>query len=152
MRVVSVAPLVPGAGSLFVDGNEVGYASGRDVIELWPLPAGAANGRVVRDWLLAGDRHAVLRDAGTHYDLSFSLPCGLGYCDISQAFTPLPPAEGAIAPTFRTAALRGHWRSGEQVAMHMLLPRAVVETPGARLVACVGLETQCPEVTVLGGN
>jgi len=27
MRVVSVAPLVPGAGSLFVDGNEVGYTA-----------------------------------------------------------------------------------------------------------------------------
>jgi hypothetical protein len=121
------------------DGNEIGYASGRDVIELWPLPAGPPAGRVVRDWVLEADRHAVLRDAGTHYDLS-------------QTFTPMPPAEGAIAPTFWTAPRRGHWRAGEVVPLHVLLPRAVVETPGARLLACIGLDAQCPEVTILGGH
>ena len=65
------------------------------------------------------------------------------------AYTPAPPAEGAIVPTFQAAPLTGTWHRNDIVRLRLQVPRAVVETPGTVLLVCVGHETDCSQQQIL---
>ncbi len=133
------------------EGEPLGYVSGNDVIELWPAPAQPASGRVVRDWVVEGGRRAVLRDAGTHYDLTIAIACPQAYCTTAAAYTPQAPNAGAIIPAFQVPAITGAWQEHEIANLHLLLPRRVIETAGTKLVACMGQGLDCQEQVLLGG-
>ncbi len=133
------------------EGQPLGYASGNDVIEIWPAATAAAAGRVVRDWVLPNsDRHATLRDAGSHYDLTATLACKLALCDQVFAYTPRSPVPGAIVPPFEMPPVQGQWAHDAVAELHVLLPRRVVETKGTRLLACIGRSQDCAEQLILG--
>jgi hypothetical protein len=134
-------------------GEPLGYVAGTDVVEVWPAakPDAPAEGKVVREIPLQGGK-AVLRDAGTHYDLTVSLTCELAVCDSILFFTPIPPSPGAIVPTFQVPRIAGSWQQHDTAEAHVLLPRSLVETKGAQLIACFGLDTACRQQRLsLGG-
>ena len=134
------------------DGQTLGYASGGEVIELWPAPAAPPAGRVVREWMLTGERRAVLRDAGTHYDLTVSLLCAQVECEQVSVFTPRAPAAGAIVPAYQVPAVSGHWQRDQVVELHVLLPRRVVETKGTQVIGCIGRDVDdCVAQVLIGG-
>lgn len=133
-------------------GQPIGYANGNDVYEVWPLPTAPApaTAKIVRDWVPGGgDAHAVLRDAGTHFDLTMSVTCAQDYCDTVQIFTPRPPLQGGIYPGFRLPNIHGEWQQGQSIALHLQLPRAVAEGKTVRLLACVGVGDLCQTQTLL---
>ncbi|MCW3477903.1 hypothetical protein, partial [Limobrevibacterium gyesilva] len=134
-------------------GQAMGYVSGNDIIEVWPAPAGPApaTAKPVRQWPVAG-RDATLRDAGTHYDLTVPMTCKLAFCDSIQVFTPKPPDQGAIIPTFQVPRINGAWRQDETVDVRVLLPRRIVETKGTQLVGCIGQGDGCEPQTLLSGG
>jgi hypothetical protein len=107
---------------------------------------------VVRAWQSADGRPVQLRDAGTHYELPTTLACAQEYCDGVSAFTLRAPAPGAIVPAFRSAPVAGSWRRGQAAEIRLLLPRRVVETPGTRLLGCLGLAGNCEPQTLLPGG
>jgi len=134
-------------------GQPLGYVAGTDVVEVWPAvkPGTPAEGKVVREFPLQGGK-AVLRDAGTHYDMTVSLTCDLAVCDSILFFTPIPPSPGAIVPTFQVPRIAGSWQQHDAADAHVLLPRALVETKGAQLIACFGLENGCRQQRITFGG
>jgi hypothetical protein len=143
-------------GAWFLLGNggqPMGYVAGTDVVEVWPAAKSGTppDGKVVREFPLKGGK-AVLRDAGSHFDLDVSLTCGLAVCDSILIFTPIPPSPGAIVPTFQVPAINGTWQQNDVVEVHFPLPRSLVDTKGTELVTCFGLETACQQQRVpIGG-
>ena len=144
------------------NGRPLGYVSGDDMIEIWPAATTPPAGRVVRDWVLPNpaaapgspgkegpERHAVLRDAGTHYDLTLPVVCQIAYCDSVGLYTPPPPLAGAILPSFRVSPMNGSWGQKQAAELHVLLPRRVVETKGTRLMSCIGQGDDCTEQQIL---
>jgi hypothetical protein len=127
-------------------GQPLGYVAGTDMVEVWPAekPGTPPEGKVVRELALTGGK-AVLRDAGTHYDLTVSLTCDLAYCDSVLIYTPIPPSPGAITPTFQVPRISGSWQQNDTTEVHLPLPRALVETKGTQLVTCFGLQNACHE-------
>ena len=125
-------------------GQPMGYVAGTDVVEVWPpeKPGTAPQGKVVREFPLKAGK-AVLRDAGTHYDLTAPLLCDLAVCDTILIYTPIPPTPGGIVPTFQVPRIAGSWQQNDIFEIHVPLPRALVETKGAVLMTCVGLESSC---------
>ncbi len=132
-------------------GEPVGYAAGKDVVEIWPQAevTGLAGGKVVREWTSSAGRPALLRDIGTAYEIETSLPCRLPFCRTLLVYTPAPPMPGAIIPTFQMRPVTGIWREGDAVAIRLQVPRRVVETRGTRLMACVGSDADCAEEPLL---
>ena len=130
-------------------GQVLGYVAGNDLVELWPVPPDPAQaGSVVREWGPAPLR-AVLRDAKTHYDLSAVVTCKREYCSTVQVYTPEPPADGAVVPTFHVPRIDGSWQQKASIRLHVWLPRRVVESKGVRLMACVGRDADCDEQPML---
>ncbi len=131
------------------EGQPIGYVSGNDVIELWPAPTAPPAGRVVRDWAALGERHAVMRDDGSHFDLVFPVQCRRSFCNSLSAYTPRLPLPGGIVPSFQMPPIHGSWKQDEVAELHVLLPRRVVETRGTRLIACMGLGLDCDETAII---
>ena len=124
----------------------MGYVAGSDVVEVWPVekPGAPPQGKVVREMPVKAGK-AVLRDAGTHYDLVAPLTCELAVCDAILVYTPIPPTPGAILPTFQVPEIKGSWQQNDTIQVHLALPRALAETKGAVLMTCVGLENSCQQ-------
>ncbi len=130
-------------------GQDLGFVSGADIVEVWPaLRQGGAAGKVVREWRGAGGTQAVLRDAGTAFEIEASLECALARCRRVILFTPPPAEAGAVVPTFQMAPIRGVWRKGERVPVRAMVPRAAIESRGALVLGCAGNAEECPRVTV----
>ncbi len=130
-------------------GQDLGFVSGADIVEVWPaLREGGSAGKVVREWTGAGGKPAVLRDAGTSFEIEVGVECALPRCQSAILFTPPPPEAGAVVPTFQMAPLRGVWRKGEMVPLRAMVPRQAIESRGAVLLACAGNQDECPRVTV----
>ena len=135
-------------------GRPIGYVSGSDVIEVWPAMPGQTpiSGKLVREWTVEGGQKAELRDAGSHYELSIPMTCKLEFCNQVSAFSPLPPAAGAVVPMLVVPPVTGQWQQETVVAIHLQLPRALVETKGALLMGCIGRRDSCEEQTLLTGG
>ena len=140
------------AGAWFhigTSGQDLGFVSGADVVEVWPSPGDAAStAKVVRQWTAAGDTPATLRDSGTAFEIEAAVECTLPRCLSAIVFTPPPPEPGSISPTYQMASLRGVWRKGEIVRLRAMLPRKAIETRGALVMACAGTADECPRVTI----
>ncbi len=135
------------------EGRPIGYVAGTDVVEVWPTEkAGtAADGAVVREIAAPGGK-AVLRDAKTHYTLTIPLTCALAYCDSVLIYTPVPPSPGSITPTLQFRQTTGTWHQNDAFEVTVPLPRAVAETKGTQLMACVGLQYSCRQQAIdVGG-
>ena len=128
-------------------GEPLGWAAGKDIIEIWPTAevAGLSGGKVLREWTSPAGRPALLRDTVTAFELETSLVCRRALCNTLLAYTPPPPARGAMIPTFQVVPIAGSWREGDTVALRLLLPRRVAETRGTRLVGCIGHDDDCAE-------
>ncbi len=130
---------------LEVGGQPIGYVAGADVIEVWPMQGttGLAGGKVVREWSGPGGKTAVLRDTGNAYELETAVTCKAVFCDSIVVFTPAPPSPGATVPSFQAPTHAGAWRENDVVSLRLQLPRRVVETASARLMACIGRDGDC---------
>lgn len=132
-------------------GQPIGYAAGSDIVEIWPMQqtSGLAGGKVIREWNAAPGQLGVLRDVGTAFELETAVTCQAEQCDSIIIYTPVPPTEGAIVPTFQVLPLSGSWKRNDVMAVRMSVPRRVVETTGTKLYACVGREGDCDQQTLL---
>ncbi len=128
-------------------GDNLGFVNGSDVVEVWPPleVAGLSGGKVVREWVAAGGKPALLRDVGTAFELETTAACDRPRCLSTVVFTPAPPEAGSIVPAFQMAPLRGLWRKGDLVSIRALLPRRAVETRDTVIYACVGSDDGCTE-------
>jgi hypothetical protein len=131
-------------------GQPLGYVSGNDVVEVWPVPptTGQSGGKVVREWTASSGRAALLRDIGTAFEIETSAVCHQPVCGSVSVFTPVPPLPGAILPSFQVAPADGSWHQDDVLPLRLLLPRRVVETDGVRLLACVGDAFSCEPETL----
>ena len=134
-----------------IGGQPIGYVAGSDVVEVWPMQetSGMAGGKVVREWTAAGGKSAVLRDAGNAFELETTVACRAAFCESIVVFTPAPPNPGAIVPSFQSPARTGVWKEGDVVSLRLQLPRRIAETAGTQLLACVGRQDDCEQVTLL---
>jgi hypothetical protein len=131
-------------------GQPLGYVSGNDVVEVWPVPptTGQSGGKVVREWTASSGRAALLRDIGTAFEIETSAVCHQPMCGSVSVFTPVPPLPGAILPSFQVTPTDGTWHQDDVLPIRLLLPRRVVETDGVRLLACVGDAFTCAPETL----
>jgi hypothetical protein len=133
------------------NGKVIGYVEGKDVTEIWPLPAatGLGGGKVLREWTAAGGERGLVRDTGKAFEVESAATCQMDQCDTAVVYTPAPPTPGAIVPSFQAAPLVGSWSRGDMVRLRVQVPRAVVETPDTVLLVCVGHDTDCTQQQIL---
>ena len=136
---------------LEISGQPIGYASGNDVVEVWPMQqtAGLTGGKVLREWTAAAGQVGVLRDVGNAFELETAVTCKNDLCESIVVYTPPPPEPGAIIPTFQVLGLSGNWKRDDVMALRLLVPRRIVETAGTKLYACVGRDNDCDQQTLL---
>src|SRR6185295_9428758 len=102
-----------------------------------------SGGKVIREWTTAGGKTAVLRDVGPAFELETTVTCRVIFCDSIVVFTPAPPSPGAIVPSFQAPPHIGSWKQGDVISLRLSLPRRIVETANAKLMACVGRDDDC---------